>query len=392
MIPRVGYLVITFNRRGALLANLRSIYANEPSADVWVVDNASDDETEAAVRVAFPQATVIRLPDNLGMPARNVALKRMTAEYVVLLDDDSHPLDDAVARSVVYMDAHADVAAIVGRVALSSGAIEAPAMPAVLLGGASCVRLSALRSVGYFPDDFFRQAEEYDLSCRLWNAGFRVERFEDICYRHDKTAAAGRVSSVVASLDLKHNLIVAARYLPAAQVGRYSNDFLQRYGAILRSIGEGDRVASIVDKVRAIARDPTALRRQPMHDDAFEAMFAHRRQLGAIGRWSREHGVRRVAIADFSKNLLATWQACMHLGLDVIGIADDRATFAGETYRGVPVAALETFGAVDGVVLSNTNPAQLPTIAANLATRFDGPMLPLWHGTMLGDTQRRAAA
>jgi GT2 family glycosyltransferase len=387
----VSYLVITFNRRVGLLDNLRAIYSNDPVADVWVVDNASCDDTALAVRNAFPQARLIRLADNLGMPARNVALRQMTTDFAVLLDDDSHPLNDAVSRSVAHMRAHADVAAVVGRVELPDGSVEAPAMPAVLLGGASCVRLSALREVGYFPDDFFRQAEEYDLSCRLWNAGYRVERFEDVRFRHNKIAAPGRASSVVASLDLKHNLIIAARYLPAAQVRRYSQDFVQRYGAILRDLDHANEIDLAIESAWQTVRDPLALRRQPLNDDAFEAIFDHRRQMGRIGRWARENNVRRVAIADFSKNLLATWQACTHLGLDVAGIVDDRPAFRGEIYRQAPVVPLDAVveTGVDGVVISNTNPAQVPQIARRVTERVDRPVLPLWRGALLNSDLRR---
>lgn len=368
----VSYLVITYNRKGGLLENLRAIYAGNPNADIWVVDNASTEGTGDAVRAAFPRARLIQLDRNLGMPARNVALRQMTSEYVVLLDDDSHPLGDAVEWSIAHMAEHREVAAVVGRVVLPNGQIEAPAMPAVLLGGASCVRLRAVRDVGFFPHDFFRQAEEYDLSAKLWHAGHRVERFEDILYRHNKTAGPGRASRDVCRLDLKHNLIFAARHLPAPFNEIYWDDFANRYRAIMNANGFADDFDPALEEAERYVFDPAQLRRQRLSDEGFEAMFNHRSQLQRIRAWSEANRIRSVAIADVSKNLYATYQACRRLGLEIKAIVDDRPAFAGSTYRHVPVVA-SLDSRVDAVIVSNTNPAQVDAIAA----KFGSP-LKLW--------------
>jgi len=93
------------------------------------------------------------------------------------------------------MTRHPKTAALVARVILPDGTAEAPAMPAVTIGGASIIRREALEKVGGFAPEFFRQAEEYDLSLRLWDAGYRIERFEDIHFGHDKVAG-GRCSAL----------------------------------------------------------------------------------------------------------------------------------------------------------------------------------------------------
>ena len=390
----VSYVVITFNRREGLLANLREIYANDPRADVWIVDNASVDGTADAVRFAFPRARLIQLDRNIGMPARNVALKRVTSPFAVLLDDDSRPTGDAVGRSLAILRDRPEVAAVVGRVELPSGEIEAPALPSVLLGGASCVRVSALRDVGFFPEEFFRQAEEYDLSARLWNAGYRVERYEDIVYRHDKTSAPGRVSSTVLSLDLKHNLIVAARYLPTPFAQAYREDFIQRYGTLLRGAGCGSLLQGTLDEADAIVCNPRALRREPLSPAAFEQMFEHRAQALRVARWASEHGVRHVAITDYSKNLYATFRACVEHGLGVVAIVDARPVFANASYRGVPILPHASLGrmSIDGVVVSNVNPAQIDQVAAAARGLSRAPVLRLWRGKTLAERALPALA
>lgn len=378
----VSYLIITHNRCAGLLANLHSLFEVQPEADVWLVDNASTDDTVDAVRSEFPRVRLIALDKNQGMPARNVALRQMRSEFIVLLDDDSYPLPGAVEASVDHMRWNPGVAAVVGRAILPDGSFEAPALPSVLLGCATTVRLRALRDVGFFPHDFFRQAEEYDLSLRLWDAGYRVERFEDIAFRHDKRPSQSRASADVTALDLKHNLIVANRYLPTPFDEEYAADLAQRYAAIMSHAGHGGAVGRVLDDAERYIADADRLRRRRLTDNAFEAVFQHGSQSAAVTRWARENGLERVAIADVSKNLFATYTACRKAGLEIEAIVDDRPAFAGMTYRKLPVVSASQLNraAIDGVVISNVNPAQIDRVSRTVGEQIDRPMLRLWNG------------
>src|ERR1700712_2123511 len=74
---------------------------------------------------------------------------------------------------------------------------------------------------------FFRLAEEYDMSFRIWNAGYRVERFEDIHFGHDKVPG-GRCSALTRRMDLRNNMILIERYLPRSMRNAYRHDWLRR--------------------------------------------------------------------------------------------------------------------------------------------------------------------
>lgn len=379
----LSYLIITFNRRDGLLQNLKELLAIDPGADVWVVDNASTDGTQQALAHAYPHVRIVRLDTNLGMPARNAALRQMTSEFVAIIDDDSYPTAGVTAKSVQYMRENPDVAAVVGRALLPNGKPEASAFPSILLGCASCVRLSTVKEVGYFPDNFFRQAEEYDLSCRLWNAGYRIARFEDLIYRHDKKPSASRASRVVTSLDLKHNLLIAARYLSPKMYQIYREDFIARYGAIMTHAGYESDIAGVINEADGIIVDGSRLRRMQLNAAAFEAVFQHESQRQQVASWASLQRIRRVAIADYSKNLYATYRACIDAGLEIVAIADDREAFAGLNYRGVNVCGGSAIArsAIDGVVVSNMNPAQVQDVADSVSNTFGPiPTLTLWRG------------
>ncbi len=381
---KLSYVLITRNRRERLLKTLNFLAGNTPLPEgTWetiVVDNASDDGTAGAVRRAFPDVRVIALDENEGMPARNHAIAVAAGRYIAFLDDDSYPTGDTVPAALHYLARHAKTAALVGRVVLPNGMLEAPAFPRVTLGGASIVRRSVLKEIGGFAPEFFRQAEEYDLSFRIWQAGYKVERFEDIEFRHDKEPG-GRSSSEIHRLDLRNNLILVERYLPRELRRAYRADWVRRYGLIALCDGHKAAVRTALREARVWAKREASIGRRTMSTTAIEQLFDLEGQATAVARWAKENRIKRIVLADYSKNLYATYRACRAAGLDVLAIADLRPAFAGRQYRGVPLmpdadaARLEP----DGVVLSTINPAQIGPRLAQLKNLFPCPALRLWE-------------
>lgn len=391
---KLSYVIITRNRRDRLLKTLSILAETTPLAQgTWetiVVDNASDDNTPAAVRRTFPNVRVIALDENEGMPARNHAIIVAAGRYIAFLDDDSYPVGDAVVSALRYLSRNVQTAALVARVVLPSGDLEAPAFPAVTLGGASIVRKSVLQQIGCFAPEFFRQAEEYDLSFRIWNAGYRIERFEDIVFRHDKEPT-GRSSAAIHQFDLRNNLILIERYLPRNVRSAYRADWIRRYATIAIDDGHRDAVRTALREARVWAHREASVGRKTLSPTALEHLFEFQRQADAVASWSnRESRIRRVVIADFSKNLYATYRACRLANLEVIAIADARNAFAATCYRGaaiLPDADAQPLRP-DGVVLSTVNPAQVDSRIDRLRETFDCPILRLWEPRYLARTPR----
>ena len=97
-------------------------------------------------------------------------------------------------------------------------------------------------------------------------------------------------------------------------------------------------------------------------------------------RWSRAGGIRRVAIADFSKNVFATLRACRLAELLVGAVLENSEALVGRLYRDIPVVMDdEAPPGLEGIVLSNVNPAQIDRRMAELTARFKVPVLRLWQ-------------
>lgn len=381
---KVSYVIVTRNRRDTLLRTIAKLQANpDLRREQWeliVVDNASEDDTAEAVVAHHHGAHVIRLQENEGVPARNYALPVAKGRYVVFLDDDSYPLPGTLAKALPYMATHAKTAALVARVILPDGSFEAPAMPAVTLGGASIIRRTALQQVGGFAPEFFRQAEEYDFSFRLWKAGYKVERFEDALFGHDKVAT-GRCSALTRKMDLRNNLILVERYLPRPLRRAYRRDWVQRYALLGLHDGHEDAINAALCEARVWAERERTVGRKVLDGETIEKLFQLEAQAKAVAEWSRTHGVRRVVVGDFSKNIYATYRACRRAGLTVVAVADGNAAYAGGKYRGVRIVsdAVAARLASDGVVLSTVNPAQVDGRTSQLQSTFACPVLRLWE-------------
>ena len=387
---KLSIVIVTHNRCEALRRTL-GILRDHPhlphdDMELIVVDNGSSDGTAAMLARESKELHIIRRGRNEGVSARNHAFKMARGEYVMLIDDDSYPLGDAADRSMAYLDTHPRTAAVVGRVELPDGRLEASALPTVTINCAVILRRRVIDEVGGLPTEFFRQAEEYDWSFRIWQAGYRIERFEDVRYRHDK-APGNRIPAAVRRYDLRNNLILLERYLPQPLRREYRRDWIQRYGALARTGGGRwahwrGRVDGLGWAVREAARG-----RRLLDDATIERIFDLDGQADRIAQWSRRHGIQRVLIADLSKNLYATWRGCREAGLTVVGITDNGPAFEGLRYRDLPVRmdAAWSSTAVDGIVLSNVNPAQVERRAAELEAQFAKPVLSLWQPRWLRD-------
>ncbi len=119
---RVCAVVVTYNRGAVLRACLAALEGQtRPPDHVLVVDNASTDGTRAMVREAFPRATVLALPRNIGGAGGFHAGMRWAYgqgfDWLWVMDDDARPEPDCLARLL----AHARPGAVLVPVQRDSG-------------------------------------------------------------------------------------------------------------------------------------------------------------------------------------------------------------------------------------------------------------------------------
>jgi len=204
--PRVGVVVITWNRRREALTSVGRLIALPERPHVVVVDNASTDGTAEAIRADFPEVEVIALRENLGAVGRNIGTRRLNTPYVAFCDDDTWWEPGSLSTAADVLDAHPLLAVLTGRILVEPGGREDPIVaelrdspvqgpawlpgPAVgsFLAGASVLRRSAFTDCGGFNPRFWLGGEEELLAADLAVAGWELCYLEELTIHHQASA------------------------------------------------------------------------------------------------------------------------------------------------------------------------------------------------------------
>ncbi|MBR3513373.1 MAG: glycosyltransferase family 2 protein [Bacteroidaceae bacterium] len=213
----LSVVIVSYNVRPYLAQCLDSVRRaiEGMEADVWVVDNASTDDTVVHLRSHYPWVHLIANADNRGFAcANNQAIRQSKGRYVLLLNPDTVVGEDVLRGCVDFLEAHPEAGAAAVRMTNSDGTFaresrrglptpatsffkmsglcaafphhrvlgryylghldETQANPIEVMSGAYCMlRRTALEQVGLLDEDFFMYGEDIDLSYRLLQGGWQ---------------------------------------------------------------------------------------------------------------------------------------------------------------------------------------------------------------------------
>lgn len=212
--PDVSIILVSWNTRELLVSCLASLAAaiGDLSAETWVVDNGSTDESAAAVQAQFPYVQLIENRTNLGFAgANNQAIQASTGRYVLLLNSDTIASAGAIRSLVRFADQRPAAAAVGAMLLNADGSFQAsffdfPTLRSELLnvtglgrrlvnrnypsyslrhsqvarlvdwlpGACMLVRRTALAQVGLMDEGYFMYSEETDWCLRLRRAGWQI--------------------------------------------------------------------------------------------------------------------------------------------------------------------------------------------------------------------------
>lgn len=184
--PDCSVIVVNWNTREYLAECLASILADDGvtlvgegvttqpgqiSAEVIVVDNASDDGSAAMVADRFPQVRLIENNRNVGFAlANNQAIAHARGRVLFLLNPDAYVLPGALTALVRFLDKHPQAAAVGPNVLNPDGTWQAAVFRFPTLWDLFCEavflsvlfphsRLFARKEIGGFQRDRVRQVD-----------------------------------------------------------------------------------------------------------------------------------------------------------------------------------------------------------------------------------------
>jgi GT2 family glycosyltransferase len=224
--------------------------------EVVVIDNGSRDDTAVWLDEHWPDAQLVRLPENIGVTAAlNVCARSGTAELVALLNNDLELDGDCLGELVRTLHEHpragwagaklldfqehgvidgaGDVftwAATGGRRGHGErdvGQYDQPREIFGACGGAAMYRRAVLEQVGEFDEAFFAFYEDVDWNLRAQLAGFSCRYVPTAIVYHMGSATIGRGLSDFTRYHLWRNTLwIIAKDLPTTALLRHAHQLL----------------------------------------------------------------------------------------------------------------------------------------------------------------------
>ena len=207
MAKKISIVIVSYNVRRYLAQCLDSVRKalEGIDAEVFVVDNDSQDDTLTVLPPQYPWVSFIANPENVGFArANNLAIRQSTGQYVLLLNPDTTVGEHTLQEALRFMDEHPKaggagvmmhnedgtvapesrraiptpwVSALkmlgfTSRYYMSHLPWDAPAQIEVISGAFCLLRREALDQIGLLDEDFFMYGEDIDLSYRLLKGGW----------------------------------------------------------------------------------------------------------------------------------------------------------------------------------------------------------------------------
>ncbi|MDZ4758823.1 MAG: glycosyltransferase [Bacteroidota bacterium] len=214
---KLSVIIVNYNVKYFLEQCLLSVrHASKGLAvEVFVVDNNSVDGSVQMVAEKFPEFHIIANKENVGFSkGNNQAIKIAKGDYILLLNPDTVVQDDTFAKTIEFMDSHADAGGL-GVMMVDGGGKYLPeskrGLPSpsvalykmfglsklfpkskvfgayhlgyldqnetheidVLSGAFMMLRKSLLDKIGALDETFFMYGEDVDLSYRITQAGYK---------------------------------------------------------------------------------------------------------------------------------------------------------------------------------------------------------------------------
>jgi GT2 family glycosyltransferase len=223
-MPDVSVVIVNWNGLDELKACLESLRGCGRDLELIVVDNGSTDGSVAYLRDQ-PGLRLVENAHNTGYaPANNAGIAQASAEFVLLLNNDTRVAPGFLEPMLDAMREGADVGACQARLLTTDDPPRVDGLGSYLTwsgflyhyrygkpdtgtgppfeifaakGAAMLVRRAALDRVGAFDDDFFAYLEDSDLSWRIWLNGWRILCVPASCVWHRGGVTARRLPSAL---------------------------------------------------------------------------------------------------------------------------------------------------------------------------------------------------
>ncbi len=247
--PQVSIVIPNWNGLKFLPPCLEALRSQTyPALDIIVVDNNSEDGSQAYLKEHFPDVQLIELDYNSGFTgACNAGMEAARGDIVILLNNDTEVDPNWAAEVVAAFDRHPEAGLVASKMLLATQRdtlhtagdyvkinglfgnrgvwqkdgprynIEEPVFSAC--GGSSAYRKDMLDAIGLLDNDFFFSCEDVDLGWRAQLTGYQcIYAPRAIVYHHLKATGGGATASYY---DGRNTIWVIVKNMPPKLLRKY---------------------------------------------------------------------------------------------------------------------------------------------------------------------------
>ncbi|MBF0201256.1 MAG: glycosyltransferase [Desulfamplus sp.] len=201
---RLSIVFLNYNRLEdtiLTLSVLERFCRKRRDIEVIAVDNGSSDGTRNFLSSHLDWITAVFLDSNMGIEGLNMGFSKACGDYILVLDDDSHPLNEVTLELLIdRFDQNEKTGIIACRIESKNGdpqrSWHLPEMDEMgeslaFVGCGFAVRRTLFERIGWFPGNFFLYQNEIDVAIKVVRDGFEVI-YDPMCRVVHRNSPAGR--------------------------------------------------------------------------------------------------------------------------------------------------------------------------------------------------------
>jgi GT2 family glycosyltransferase len=245
---KVAIAILNWNGKSLLEKFLPDVLKNIPAyADVYVIDNASSDDSVKYIYSNFSSVKIIQNAKNFGFAkGYNVGLKNINADYFVLLNSDVQVTRNWIEPVIALMESDTEIAACQPKLLNykerdefeyaggGGGYIDKWGYPfcrgrifnsfekdsgqyndsrEIFWASGAClfIRSTVYNEAGGLDEDFFAHMEEIDLCWRIRNLGYKIMYCPDAVVYHVGAGTLAKMNSQKTFYNFRNNLLMLCK-------------------------------------------------------------------------------------------------------------------------------------------------------------------------------------
>jgi GT2 family glycosyltransferase len=224
--PRLSIIFLNYNRLEETrftVDHLRSLVRGRDDTEVIAVDNGSVDGTALFLRQHEGWIRLLLLNRNLGIAGLNRGFCLATGDYIMVLDDDSHPRDaSTLDHLIAVLDQNPHIGVVACRIESPDGRPvrtwhlpkeNVPGSSMAFVGCGFAIRRDLFKRIGWFPEDFFLYQNEIETAIRVMKEGYGIH-YAPACRVIHRESKKGRTSWRRVYFPTRNTIWIIRRYFP----------------------------------------------------------------------------------------------------------------------------------------------------------------------------------